>query len=154
MIAPVPWVKTPPPAPPALAPPSLAPVEKPKTRRSYASRLMLVDLPVILTFLPAMDAANDDDSGAGIAVAIGYAAVYLIVPPLFHDAAGNHAQADRSIARRLGYPALGLLGGFAIGAAGGGNCEDLCGVVGGLAGAGIGTVLAAVVDWAKAYVER
>jgi hypothetical protein len=144
---------------PDLTPPSLVTPTPPRRTRSYATKLAVLDLILLVTVIPVLSWAEDDVS-ENMTEALGtlYAATYLFGGPWIHSLEGNHGQVGPSVGRRLGYPALGILAGlFITGAFMDFECDDeLCFLpyfFGGIVGGGVGAIVGAVVDWTKAKVE-
>ena len=147
---------------PGIEPPSRVTPEPPapaRTRRYYAAKMVVLDLAVLLSFVPVIDVIVDraGDDAAQVA-ALGYAAVYVFSAPVIHEVEGNRRQSVRSVARRLGYPALGMAAGAVVGGAmTPDECDDVCflyPLFAAIVGGGVGVVAAAVHDWLKAYVDE
>lgn len=116
-----------------------------RTRSTYYGSMIAFDLAWLATGLSVMP---DVDSEGAFWL---YAGAWVVGPAIVHGAHGNAEQAGHSLLRRLLIPPAVAFGGALLGGSGG----DEYGALGGFLLGGItGMAVAAIWDWARAYVDR
>lgn len=107
--------------------------------------MMVVDVPLFVVAWPLLRRARGLDDPSILA----WLGLYLAGGPVIHAMNGNETQVGWSLARRVGFPAVGAIAAHHLS----NDCEGdaLCAIPYVL-GVGLGMIVGAVIDWTRAHV--